>query len=76
MMPPSELRHPSSKAAVTLFALYRWKRERQQIIVGGGGCGALQSAARIGFNNQILCQIESLRYIRQPLSAYVMNKTG
>ena len=59
-----------------LFALYRWKRERQQIIVGGGGRGALQSAARIGFSNQILRQIKSLRYIRQPVSAYVMNETG
>src|SRR5260370_31934228 len=59
-----------------LFALYRWKRERQQIIVGGGGRGALQSAARIGLNNQILRQIKSLRYIRQPISAHVVNNTG
>jgi len=59
-----------------LFALYRWKRERQQIIVGGGGRGALQSAARIGFSNQILRQSKSLRYIRQPQSPHVMNKTG
>ena len=64
------------KGGGDLFALYRWKRERQQIIVGGGGRGALQSAARIGFSNQILRQIKSLRYIRQPISAYVMNKTG
>jgi len=64
------------KGGGDLFALYRWKRERQQLIVGGGGRGALQSAARIGFSNQILRQIRSLRYIRQPISAYVMNKTG
>jgi hypothetical protein len=57
-------------------ALYRWKRERQQIIVGHGGRGALQSAARIGFINKILRQIKSLRYIRQPKSALAMNKTG
>ena len=59
-----------------LFALYRWKRERQQIIVGGGGRGVLQSAVRIGFSNQFLRQIRSLRYFRQPTSVYVMNKTG
>src|SRR5207244_1352153 len=64
------------KGGGDLFALYRWKRKRQQIIVGGGGRGALQSAARIGFSNQILRQIKSLRYTRQPVSAYVMNKTG
>ena len=64
------------KGGGDLFALYRWKRERQQIIVGGGGRGALQSAARIGFSNQILRQIKSLRYIRQPKSAAIMNKTG
>ena len=59
-----------------LFALYRWKPERQQIIVGGGGRGVLQSAVRIGFSNQILRQIKSLRYLRQLKSAPVMNKTG
>jgi hypothetical protein len=64
------------KGGGDLFALYRWKRKRQQIIIGGGGRGALQSAARIGFSNQILRQIKSLRYIRQPVSAYLMNKTG
>ena len=64
------------KSGGDLFALYRSKRERQQIIVSGGGRGALQSAARIGFSNQILRQIKSLRYIRQSISAYVMNKTG
>ena len=36
------------KGGGDLFALYRWKHGRQQIIVGGGGRGALQSAARIG----------------------------
>jgi hypothetical protein len=38
--------------------------------------GTLQSAARIGFRNQILRQIKSLRYIRQPKSATIMNKMG
>jgi hypothetical protein len=59
-----------------LLARYGWKRERQQAIVGHGGCGALQSAARIGFSNQILAQINSLRYTHQPKSARAMNKTG
>jgi hypothetical protein len=57
------------KGGGNLFALYRWKRERQQIIVGGGGRGALQSAARIGFSNQILREIKSLRHLRQLKSA-------
>ena len=57
------------KGGGNLFALYRWKRERQQIIVGGDGRGALQSAARIGFSNQILRQIKTLRHLRQLKSA-------
>jgi hypothetical protein len=40
MIPPSELRRPRSNAAATLFALYRWKPEQQQIIVGDAGRGA------------------------------------
>jgi len=57
------------KGGGDLFAFYRWKYERQQIIVGDGGRGALQSAARVGFSSQILRQIKSLRYIRQLISA-------
>src|SRR3954454_22586383 len=38
------------KPGSDLFALHRWKPERQQIIVGVAGRGALQSAARIGFS--------------------------
>jgi hypothetical protein len=64
------------KGGSDFLAIYRWKRERQQIIVGGGGRGALQSVVRIGFTNQILRQIKSLRYIRQPQSAAIMNKMG
>jgi hypothetical protein len=37
---------------------------------------ALQSAVGIGFSDQILRRITSLRYFLQPTSAYVMNKTG
>jgi hypothetical protein len=64
------------KGGSDFLAIYRWKRERQQIIVGGGGRGTLQSVVRIGFTNQILRQIKSLRYIRQPKSAAIMNKMG
>jgi hypothetical protein len=35
-----------------------------------------KSVVRIGFTNQILRQIKSLRYIRQPKSAALMNKMG
>jgi hypothetical protein len=45
-----------------------WKRERQQIIVGHGGRGALSSRPKVGFSNQILRQIKSLRYLRHPKS--------
>ncbi len=48
------------------FARNRWKRERQQAIVGDGGRGGLRSAARTGFSNQILQQINGLCYLRQP----------
>jgi hypothetical protein len=69
----------SIKRSSDFLALYRWKRERQKIIVGGGsggGRGTLQSIALVGFTNQILRQIKSLRYIRQPKSAAIMNKVG
>jgi hypothetical protein len=49
------------KGGSDFLATYRWKRKRQQIIVGGGGRGTLQSVARTGFTNQILRQIKSLR---------------
>jgi hypothetical protein len=64
------------KRGSDFLAIYRWKRKRQQIIVGGGGRGTLQSVARTGFTNQILRQIKSLRYIRQPQFAAIMNKMG
>ena len=43
-----------------------WKREPQQAIIGHGGRGGLRSAARVGFSNQILQQINGLCYIRHP----------
>jgi hypothetical protein len=36
MTPPSELRASAVKRGGDLFALYRWKPEQQQIIVGDG----------------------------------------
>jgi len=35
MTPPSKLRRPVKRGG-DLFALYRWKPEQQQIIVGDG----------------------------------------
>src|SRR6266496_277884 len=71
-----QLRRPPSKAAVIFLRSTAGKREWQQIIVGGGGRGTLQSVVRIGFTNQILRQLKSLRYIRQPKSAAIMNNAG
>ena len=42
-----------------------WKREPQQAIIGDGGRGGLRSAARIGFSNQILQQINCYYRTRQ-----------
>src|SRR5580693_5102111 len=64
------------KGGGDLLALNDWKGERQQIIVGHGGRGALRSRLRVGLSNQILRQIKSLRYLRHPKSASIMNKTG
>ena len=70
-------RDPSAiKGGSDLLALNGWKRERQQIIVGHGGRGALRSRPRVGFSNQILRQIKSLRYLRHPKFRPFMNKTG
>ena len=59
-----------------LLASNGWKRERQQRIVGHGGCGWLDAVDRVGFNNRILRHINRLGHIRQPLEPAVMNKTG
>ena len=58
------------------LALHGWKRERQGRIVGHGGCGRPGCRRRIGFSNRILRHINRLRYIRQPVTTAVMNKTG
>ncbi len=59
-----------------LLAPNGWKRERQARIVRHGGCGGPGCRRRIGFSNQILGHINRLRYIRQPTSAALVNKTG
>ena len=59
-----------------LLALDGWKREWQDRIVGHGGCGRPGWCRRVGFSNQILRRIKPLRYIRQPVPAALMNKTG
>src|SRR5580704_7533103 len=67
---------PTVKGGGDLLALDGWKGERQKIIVGHGGRGALQSGQRVGFSNRILRQIKSLRYFRHPKSTPVMNTMG
>ena len=70
-------RDPSAiKGGSDLLALNGWKGERQQIIVGLGGRGALRSRPKVGLSRKILHQIKSLRYLRRPKSASIMNKTG
>ncbi len=59
-----------------LFASNGWKRERQQRIVGHGGCGWLDAAKRVGSDNRILRHINRLDYTRQPFTRAVMNKMG
>jgi hypothetical protein len=59
-----------------LFASNGWKRERQQRIVGHGGCGWLDAVDRVGLNNRILRYINRLGYIRQSRRPIIMNKAG
>jgi predicted nucleic acid-binding protein len=67
---------PAVECGGGLLALYGWKRKRQRRIVGHGGCGRPVCRRRTGVSNQILRHINRLRYIRQPLTRGVMNKTG
>jgi hypothetical protein len=41
MTPPSDVIRPAIKGGGDLLPLNGWKGERQQIIVGHGGCGVL-----------------------------------
>jgi hypothetical protein len=54
----------------------RWKRERQEVIVGHGERGWREVANGIGVSNQTLRQINALSYVRQPQIHPLMNKTG
>lgn len=45
-------------------------------IVGQGGCGVPGCRRRGGFSNSILRYIKRSRYIRQPLTTGLVNKTG
>src|ERR1700726_2379807 len=67
---------PAVKGSGDLLALDGWKRERQKIIVGHGGRGALRSRHRVGFSNRILRRIKCLCYFRHPIPAAAVNKSG
>ena len=54
----------------------RWKRERQEVIVGHGERGWREVANGIGVSNHTLRQINALSYVRQPQNHPLMNKTG
>jgi hypothetical protein len=58
------------------LALDGWKRKWQRRIVRHGGCGKPGCRHRIGVSIRILLHINRLRYIRQPLTRGVVNKTG
>ena len=57
---------PAVKSGGDLRAVDGWKAERQKVIIGHGGCGALRARPRVGFSNRILRQIKSLCYLRHP----------
>src|SRR5690348_14528250 len=70
-------RDPSAiKGGSDLLALNGWKRERQQIIVGHGGRGALRSRPRVGFSNQIPTPDQKLTLPPPPQILPFMNKKG
>ena len=52
-----------------LLALHRWQRERQQAIVGHGGCGSVRLGKRLASTPKSLRQFSRLRYIRQRIPA-------
>ena len=74
--PPSEVRRPPSKAAVT-FLPWTAGNENSGIVssVMAGVAGA-ESAKRVGVSNQILRDSRPLCYGRQPRNPNITNKTG
>jgi hypothetical protein len=64
------------KGSGDLLALNSWKAERQQIIVGHWRAWRAVIPVKGLAQHQILHQIKSLRHLRRPKSAPVMNKTG
>jgi len=76
MTPPSEVIRPPSQGSGDLLALNSWKGERQQIIVGHWRAWRAVIPGKGLTQHQILQQIKSLRHLRRPKSAPVMNKTG
>jgi len=56
------------RPAFPIATLDGWKPERQGRIVGHGGCGRLNAADRVGFNDQILVCINRLEPIQEEVA--------
>jgi hypothetical protein len=54
----------------------RWKRKRQEVIVGHGGRGSREMANGLGVINDILRQLRALCYLRQLKNQAPVNKSG
>src|SRR5271156_5161283 len=73
--PPSEVRRPPSKAAVTFLARMAGNENGRgfSLVMASG---ALAGGDQDRCSNQILRYISALHYARQPKIAPVMNKMG
>ena len=74
--PPSDIRRPPSKAAVSL--LPRTDENTNGSAVGSdiAGVGGLDEVAGLGGSTQSLRHISALRYARQFRNSALMNKKG
>jgi hypothetical protein len=57
---------PAVEGGDQLLAVNRWKTERQDRIVGHGGCGSMRWRGQDGFDTQSLNALSILRDTRQP----------
>jgi hypothetical protein len=67
---------PAVEGRAHLLARHAWQIEQKTAIVVHGGRGASGARKRVGVSNRILIQNNALRYVRQPIFQFTVNKTG
>ncbi len=73
---PDRIEGSPLEAGCDFLAGDRWKRERQEVIVGHGERGWREVANVIGVGNHFLFLFNALSYGRQPQIHPLMNKRG